>query len=236
MRFRHDGAIEFQGRAEDRDVFKLVKMGKAGIAMALILGEQPEGGMAIGRQDKGIGGESLAGLEFHGGKGLVAELKLGDAGAEAQVGAGQAFVELGQGAGGHADNVAGAVREHGILEDQDGASGADAIEGIVQGADKHGVVEPLDDGRGLIVLLEPVGEGDVGELLAIAGGEAKHGHHGTDDGEAIAQGEGREARQGSGQMERGRELREGPDVMLAAIGIAEMDGLFVADQVRDTEV
>ena len=80
--------------------------------------------------------------------------------AEPEVGDGDLVVKLRQGAGGDADEVAGGVGEHGFLKNLDGVGGAGPAGFFVERADDDGVVKAVDEVGVLVVLVEPLAEGD----------------------------------------------------------------------------
>ena len=188
----------------------------------------------IDGQDYGVGSDKfIAQFDPDGARSFEADG--GHAATEANVAAGERFIELAERAGGGSHAVGGFVKEHSLLKNLNGVGGAGIAAVFVEGADKNQIVEFVDQIFRLVVLSEPLAEGNIGEFRAAGGAETQHRQHCSGEVDAFAGAQGSEGCAGETQMQRGGKAVDGPQAMFAAARIEKMDGVFPMDSVEDAD-
>ncbi len=74
VRFEHDGTIEPEMRAEDRDAFEFVERGEAVVLGCEGGGNPTKDGVVVCREDNGICGDHFATLQLYAGDAEVVEM------------------------------------------------------------------------------------------------------------------------------------------------------------------
>ena len=141
-------AVEPEMCAENGDALQLVEAVEAIVESWRRVRGNPffEDGIIDG-QDDGVGSEEFI-AEFDADGADAFEADGGDAATEANVAAGERFIELAERAGGGSHAVGGFVKEHSFLENLNGVGGAGIAAVFVEGADKNQIVEFVDQAFG----------------------------------------------------------------------------------------
>src|SRR5262249_42342274 len=126
-------------------------------------------------------------------------------------------IQSAQGHGRRLDHEALAVAQGGIDEDLAGVAEADALDGLIEGADQEQAPEALDGGGRLAVAAEPIVEW----LVRVGRSEAQ-ASEGGGDAELVAGGEEVGGEEAAREVERCRQ-EVGDEAAAAAIGSEEVE-------------